>query len=302
MNCPFCNSKQYKKSFYPKLDFNVKLFEYICCKECSLTYINPMPNEEDYSKMYPTSYQNDEVDEEVQEDWYQKLPGLRFSYGYQFDLIRKYAGENATVLDYGCGNAHFIVNASKAGFICDGAEYNPKYVELLKQKLTNIDCFTINSVLTNQVSKKYDVIRLSNVLEHLTNPKEVLSQLSNFLNPEGIFLIEGPIEHNFSIAQLFRNTTYKLVSFFKPNRVISFPPYHIFLSNYSNQKELFQTMNLQNVLFVTDEDPWPFPENLNIASSVKEKLMAIIGSISRKVTKRLSNNWGNIFLYVGRKA
>jgi SAM-dependent methyltransferase len=301
MSCPFCSNTVFQKSFYPDNNFNDKIFSYITCQGCELTYLSPLPNADDYDKMYPPSYQNNAATVDIQGDWYEKLPGLRFSYGYQFDLIKKYIGQNATIMDYGCGNAHFLANAQKAGFKCEGAEYNPAYVAILKRDIHNIDFVTIDDLLSDKVSKKYDVIRLSNVLEHLTNPNDVIRLLSSKLSNKGILLIEGPIEHNFSLAQTFRNTYFKMGKLFNPSRTITFPPYHIFFSNYKNQRSFFEKLGLQEQVFVVEENTWPFPASLKEAHGTQQKIMAIVAKISIGFTRLLSKKWGNTFIYVGKK-
>jgi SAM-dependent methyltransferase len=301
MPCPFCHNATFQKSFYPDNNFNNKVFSYITCQDCDLTYLNPLPNASDYDKMYPTSYQNNAATVDIQSDWYKKLPGLRFSYGYQFDLIKKQVGQKATIMDYGCGNAHFLANAQKAGFTCEGAEYNPAYVSILNRDIQDINFVTINDLLSEKTATQYDVIRLSNVLEHLTNPNEVIKLLSAKLSSKGILLIEGPIEHNFSLAQTFRNTYFRIGKLLNPSRTITFPPYHIFFSNYKNQKAFFEKSGLTEQVFVVEENTWPFPASLKEAVGIQQKIMAIIAKISIGFTRIFSKNWGNTFIYVGKK-
>jgi SAM-dependent methyltransferase len=301
MPCPFCGCKKSTTSFYPRNVYNNKEFLYVTCSDCDLTYLNTFPNEDDYLKMYPPSYQEGKASSEPQLDLYQKMPGLRFSYGEQLDCVKKYVGKaNATLLDYGCGNGHFLVRAIQEGLKCDGAEYNPVYISALKDDIKNCNFYTIADVLSGKTGKKYDVIRLSNVLEHLTNPNEVITSLKNHLTPDGILLIEGPIEHNFSLAQAFRNTYFRVSKFFKPNRTINFPPYHIFFSNAQNQQQFFKNLGYQELSFVVMEDAWPFPVNLKSAKGVKLKIMASVAQISLFCTKNCQKAWGNTFLYIGK--
>jgi 2-polyprenyl-3-methyl-5-hydroxy-6-metoxy-1,4-benzoquinol methylase len=301
MPCPFCQNTAFKKSFYPDNNFNEKVFSYITCQACDLTYLNPLPNGDDYDKMYPTAYQNNAVTVDIQSDWYKKLPGLRFSYGYQFDLIKKYAVQKATIMDYGCGNAHFLANAQKAGFSCEGAEFNPAYVAILNRDIQDINFVTIEDLLSDKVTKKYDVIRLSNVLEHLTNPNEVIKSLYSKLSPNGILLVEGPIEHNFSLAQTFRNSYFAIAKLLRPHRIIQFPPYHIFFSNAKNQKVFFEKLGFKEQVFVVEENTWPFPASIKEAQGIQQKVMAIIAQISIGFTRLFSTKWGNTFIYVGKK-
>ncbi|RYY08633.1 MAG: class I SAM-dependent methyltransferase, partial [Chitinophagaceae bacterium] len=204
MACPFCQSSSTGSTVYPKMSFNNKLFEYRRCKNCALDYLDPLPVADDYLAMYPPSYQGDSTDSSILPDIYQKMPGLRFSYGYQFDLVKKNSVANPKILDYGCGNGHFIANAIARNFVCDGAEFSAAYVNVLKTSFPKSSFFTIDEILSGQFHRKYDVIRLSNVLEHLTTPGDVIRSLMQHLNPGGVLLVEGPVEGNFNLAASFR--------------------------------------------------------------------------------------------------
>lgn len=299
MPCPFCNNKLSSRTIYPVNRFNSRDFRYVRCINCKLIYLDPFPNNQDYEAMYPPSYQDNKVETWILEDTYKKLPGLRFSYGYQFDLIKKKIGEKARILDYGCGNGHFIANAIHCGFSCDGAEFNPGYVALLQSKINAAKFYTIDQILNEGVTVKYDVIRMSNVLEHLTEPAKVLNKIKSNLNPGGIVLVEGPIEENFCLSILFRKFYFRIKKALKPHRVISSPPYHIFLSNRKNQRNFFRECGLIETHFFISEDAWPFPVSLREAKGFAKKSMTIVAIISLGFTKLFNKNWGNVFIYAG---
>lgn len=301
MKCLFCLSSSIRKSYYPIILFNQKQFQYKTCNKCELTFLDPLPAPDDYIKMYPPEYQNNTLDLNIQKDWAKKLPGLRFSYAKHFELIKKYCGEGASILDYGCGNAHFIMNAQVAGFRCTGAEFNPEYLKLLQSETNLVHFILIEDLIQGREGNKYDVIRLSNVFEHLVNPHEVIEMLANHLTSEGIFLIEGPVEHNKSLAFFVRSFYFSIFSFLKPKRTVVSPPYHIIFSNYSNQKEIFSKLGLQNLYFGTSEDPWPFPSSVALTQSLFKNITAVIGIASTWFSKTFKTNWGNIFIYVGKK-
>ena len=300
MNCPFCNSSHAHSTNYPRNVFNGKEFSYVKCTDCGLVYLKEFPDEADYNVMYPSSYQGDGVETFIQSDPHVKLYGLRFSYGYQFDLIRKHVGDGASILDYGCGTGHFMANAVHNGFSCDGAEFNPDYIKLLREHLPRCQFYSIQDVLSDSFQGSYHVIRLSNVLEHLTAPGEVMKKLISHLKPGGIVIVEGPIEDNFSLAESFRKLHYTIDKWLFPKRTVSGPPYHIFLSNAKNQREFFRRCGLQELDFNTNEEPWPFPKSLAEAKGIKSKAMAMIGQVSKKTTRTIGRNWGNIFIYCGK--
>lgn len=300
MACPFCLDEKYSETSHPANNFNNKLFHYVRCKQCSLVYLVPFPDGSDYIAMYPPSYQGNQAETSIQDDPYVKLGGLRFTYGYQFDKIRKLIGNTARILDYGCGTGHFLGNAVHYGFDCDGAEFSSEYVETLQKSFNKSSFFTIDKVLADEFPEKYDVIRLSNVLEHLDQPRQIIARLEKLLNPGGLILVEGPIEDNFSIAELFRKIYFRIGKLFFPARTVSSPPYHIFFSNAKNQLQFFRNCKFETIHFATSEDSWPFPASLKEAMGIAQKISAIVAKFSIKATKIRGGKWGNIFIYIGR--
>ena len=72
----------------------------------------------------------------------------------RLERIRQISGkDNPTILDYGCGNGLMVTFMQDAGLDCDGYDpYNGQFADVLSLK------------------KDYDVIVLTEVIEHLTAP------------------------------------------------------------------------------------------------------------------------------------
>lgn len=296
MECLYCKSKKISDSFLPSTFYNQKRFDYKRCMKCKLIFINPLPNNEDLLKMYPPSYQ-DGVDHSILKNPHKKLTGLRYSYGFQFDLLKK-INFKGKILDFGCGTANFLINCNYAGYICDGLEFNPKHVEILKKELPKQNFFTVDEFLKG--NKKYDLIRLSNVLEHFTNPEEVMLQLKDHLSENGKFLLEGPIETNFNFALQFRKIYFSLRKKFDKKYIAIHKPTHITFSNRKNQIEFFNRLGLKTEYFKISEAEWPFPYSLKVAQGLTGRLNYFIAKLSVLIN-RLNPNWGNTFIYVGSK-
>lgn len=296
-SCPFCFSDKHTFSYLPPTFFNHKQFSYYNCKSCNLHYVHPFPDAGDFEAMYPPSYQSG-VNAEICADPYNKVSGIRFSYGRQFDLINKYAA-GKKILDYGCGNANFLINARHHGFNCDGAEYNREHVDILKKEIPGSNFYLLEDFFSDP-NTTYDVIRLSNVLEHLTNPREITEKLVAKLNPKGILIIEGPVENNFTFALLIRKAYFRLGRLLRKNRVVSHVPTHIFFSNAHNQRGFFQHYPLQEMHFELAESEWPFPEKWEQVTGLASAFMFVSAKLSMML-KPLSKNWGNTFIYVGQK-
>lgn len=291
--CPFCLTKEFKESYLPNTFFNNKNFSYLKCKNCELIYLSPFPTDEDYVAMYPPTYQNG-INTTITEN--EKLAGLRFPYKKHFLLIDKYA-PGKKILDYGCGQANFVINANKKGYYCDGVEYNHTHVDLMKKEIPNSNFYLIDDFLKRD-DLKYDVIRLSNVLEHLDNPNKIIQTLITKLNPKGVLLVEGPIETNFNLAFLFRLIYFKLSKLLNKNRKVSHSPTHIFFANSTNQRAFFVQNKLKELDFEITECEWPFPENISEAKSPGMFLKWAIAKKS-KFFSYFMKNWGNTFIYVG---
>jgi 2-polyprenyl-3-methyl-5-hydroxy-6-metoxy-1,4-benzoquinol methylase len=292
--CPFCSSSESKLSYLPDTFFNRKNFSYIQCKNCNLIYLTPFPTQEDYVFMYPPSYQSG-INTKIIEN--EKLAGLRFPYSKHFELINKFS-PGKKILDYGCGSANFVLNAHKKGFACDGVEYNSAHIDILIKEIPGGNFYLIDDFLKSTILK-YDVIRLSNVLEHLDNPNGVIQILTKKLNPKGILLVEGPIETNTNLAFLFRRTYFQLYKLINKNRKATHSPTHIFFSNAVNQKEFFKQNKLSELHFEVTECEWPFPENFSEVKSVGSFFKWMIAKKS-KLISHFAKNWGNTFIYVGK--
>jgi hypothetical protein len=88
--------------------------------------------------------------------------------------IQKISGkQQPTILDYGCGSGLMVTFMHDAGLDCDGYDpYNGYYADVLSLK------------------KDYDVIVLTEVIEHLTAPFAELSEIKEFCHPGSKIMIE----------------------------------------------------------------------------------------------------------------
>lgn len=283
MNCLFCGNSRLVNTFLEDTIFNNKRFSYLQCKNCGLIQVYPLPDYADFLLMYPTDYQGEVTTN---------------ASGYYDNLIEKIKklSSGNRLLDYGCGGGRFLKEVSESGFDLYGVEFNPDLVELLKIKFPDIKFCSTDQFQTG--SEKYDIIFMSNVLEHLTNPFEILEQLKNRLYPGGIFVIEGPLENQFHFALVIR----KIYFAFKKHilrRVAYHSPRHITFSNAKNQQLLFKRVNIHTIEFKVWEEAWPFPYSLKDAKGFFKKIQFFIAKFSILLGS-FNKNWGNRFLYIGR--
>jgi len=94
-------------------------------------------------------------------------------------------GQGERVLDVGCGYGAVAYSvASKAGAVVTGIDLNAGNIEKARQRFKHPNLtFLEGDALNNLPAGRWDVILLSNVLEHLDRRVEFLATVQQHLNP-----------------------------------------------------------------------------------------------------------------------
>ena len=283
IKCLFCEHTQTRSTPFEDTVFNNKTFEYVQCTKCDLIFVNPLPDTDDLIKMYPVEYQGN------------LAIAASGAYNSLFSQIQS-KGKYSSILDYGCGGGRFVVEALEKGYSVTGAEYNPELVANLSKTFTKASFLTIDDFYKSDA--KYDIIFLSNVLEHLTNPKEIMLKLRERVSENGLFVLEGPVENNFNLTLLTR----KIIFFIRKNffgKKASHTPTHILYANRKNQEQFLKDIGLTTLYYEIKESNWPYPMRYEDCHSLMQKLMYGIATFSVAMSK-IFPFWGNNFVYIGK--
>lgn len=294
MVCLFCNYTARENKKLPLNHFNNKTFCYCSCDQCDLLFINPIPSLEDLELMYPSSYQQG-VDKTI-ESKFAKQPGLRYPYHFIFNLFQQ-KNSGSKIVDFGCGNGKFIWNALKEGFSVDGVEYGKEQVQKLSEEIKESSFFTVEGFFLSKV--KYDIIFMSNVLEHFTKPNIEFNELKRKLNKNGQVVVEGPLEKNTSLVNFFKWKYFELRKRLNANYSTAFPPVHVFYSNYKNQLAFFENNGFQTIKFELMENTWPYPNSVREINSFGSFIKLIVAKLS-VLFSSTNSKYGNTFIYVGQ--
>lgn len=283
MHCLFCESSEIIKAPFPRSTyFNNKKFNYYKCKECGLVFIDPIPSIDDYAKMYAKSYHDQFYFKEINGDY------------LVLNKLLKKDGIKKTLLDYGCGDGSLLNYFSQRGYTCSGIEYKQELVEKLRKKFENITFYTVDEFEQTNNNLEYGIIYIGDVLEHIGNPVELIKRFHSNLKENGLILIQGPLENNFSLALGYR----KCISLLKLKKTASHIPYHLSFSNAKNQVELFKKCGFKTLYYKIYETPWPYPDKLSINPILFIKWM--VARISIFISKIFLGKFGNRFIYLGK--
>jgi 2-polyprenyl-3-methyl-5-hydroxy-6-metoxy-1,4-benzoquinol methylase len=175
-----------------------KKYKIIKDKEFGYLKVDPTPSSEELKIYYKEEFYKpkpfNDSSLEVQKD-------NQDYYNSRWDGIYKRCklilpNKNFSVFDIGFGYAQALLYFKSKGIDVSGLEPSPECVKYARSKglnvyETRIDDFKITK------GKKFDVVLMLNVLEHLSNPQETLKSIKkNLINPEGILVIEVPNDFN----------------------------------------------------------------------------------------------------------
>ncbi len=93
------------------------------------------------------------------------------------------------ILDFGCGSGEFVLTMSKLGFEVTGIEPDPE--ALLAAKGLGLDV-RLGGIERLGEGEVFDFVTMNHVIEHLSNPVEVISRIVATLAPEGSLWLATP--------------------------------------------------------------------------------------------------------------
>jgi methionine biosynthesis protein MetW len=113
--------------------------------------------------------------------------GRKFIGSYTDEIIDYSSGK---VLDIGCGNGYVLLSLKHKGCEVFGIEANRNAVEICSNSGLNVFHGTLEEA--HFPDKFFDVVIMSQVLEHLQSPKKTLKEIYRILKPAGRVYIYCP--------------------------------------------------------------------------------------------------------------
>lgn len=200
-DCYHCGGRAFSPVAYKdRYGLNIS---YVSCVDCGYVFANPYYTEQSLKLFY--------------ENYYSEIYGRSGSERSVFEgeyinsrtrimpLIRQYFRDYSSVLDYGCGYGGALI-AFPDTWERVGYDYDD--VQLSFGRKYGLDLRRIDSL--GSLKKKFDVVMLNQVLEHVRDPIALLRSVQSLLKDDGILYIEVPgfetvIRENFDPRLIFKN-------------------------------------------------------------------------------------------------
>lgn len=171
------------------------------CEQCSIMFLAPYLSEEVLATLYSSSYFSADAISEAPalapapRDIYRdavetRLPKFRSTLA----LLRKLFPTAQSIMDVGAGTGEFVVLAREAGFKADGLEFSEFAARDAKRRY-QVELM-VGSLSRFQAPRRYDLVHLNHVFEHLTDPHAAVRFIQQLLARNGGVYVEVPFQFN----------------------------------------------------------------------------------------------------------
>ncbi len=185
-NCPHpadaCETR------FPAVDYITgETFQVACCRRCAQVVTVPVPA--DIGRYYPIGYYGNAGGRRfpaVMEWLQEKLSARRAR-----RVLRRLNGKDFKVLDVGCGRGLLLREFQRNGCDVTGTEFSDDACRFAREVLK----LPVRVGLLHELNfpdQSFDVVVMWHVLEHVSDPRPTLAEVSRILRPGGVFLVGVP--------------------------------------------------------------------------------------------------------------
>ncbi len=168
-----------------------KIFTLHLCSCCQTLFLDPMPDTSEIAGFYPVEY------------WWKtghagilkRLESIyrRLALHDHIAFIMKAAADRTDpeLLDVGCGSATLLGLLKRYGFRVRGLDFSSEAAAVAK--IENGVEVTVGSLEDARFpDQSFDIVTLFHVMEHVTNPRQVLGEVARVLKPNGVVVLQVP--------------------------------------------------------------------------------------------------------------
>lgn len=192
--CPVCGGNKNTKRFsifhnrsnvldLLGLKTNKEMVDIVLCKICNHSYMSPVIKSELMEKYYSI----------LNSEFYHKSKN-RDTTNHNYKEYNEYGkiinGLKSTgkVLEVGCGKGHLLKKLEELGYVCYGIEPSPLAYNHAKNIL-NLNVENTFLSTSSFYEKKFDVVILIDVVEHIVDMHTFMKEITIVLNDGGVIFI-----------------------------------------------------------------------------------------------------------------
>jgi len=222
--CPCCKSPDFSVIGCPKLDAKAKSivkcdYKILQCLICKYYYVFPKISfsRKEWEVLYDNKYFEKQTKWHIKKRKKERINRLNKLQYYSDIKIERF-------LDVGCGEGFVLLQADQMGWEAYGLDIVDNRVGDAKLIKNFKNCDLIDA---NYPDNYFDCIYLDSILEHITNPKEYIKEISRILKKVGVIYIGVPNEDSLlNTVKKLRNMLLNR-SYYSPKIKPFITPYHV---------------------------------------------------------------------------
>ena len=197
--CAICNSSssrligQGKDREYQTVN---NVFQVVECNCCGLRYLNPRPTVEELGRIYPSNYHAYNIRSRGESmevlSWVTRLRHRIYSRRFSNVFSELDGAAEIRLLDVGCGDGWMLDLyrlAAPNPLLTYGVDFNAEVCQIAESFGHKVFCGRFEDL---SLDGQFDIINLSHVIEHVSDPASIASKSFSLLRPGGLFVVETP--------------------------------------------------------------------------------------------------------------
>jgi SAM-dependent methyltransferase len=207
----------------------------IDCKNCGFKHALPLPDPDAMAREYAENYYSEEKPDFIthageDQDWF------RLAETDRLDMFEKLLGPGRRrLLDIGCGPGFFLKTATLHGWQAAGIEPSRQAAAHAHSLGAPVTCGLFDAQSAAKLGR-FDVVTLTNVLEHIPNPIPILMLARDLLDAGGVLSVGVP--NDFSPFQFAAQTALGLDDWWVA------PPHHLNYFDFESLSALLARLGL----------------------------------------------------------
>jgi SAM-dependent methyltransferase len=261
--------------------FREKQYDLQRCGDCGVFFVFPQPDAETLKIMYGKEY--------FESDFH---CGHSHQSAYEHQEIQLPSwmkqvtvAPESDVLEIGCATGYQLNVFSKAGYRCAGIEISDDAAQFARTQY-GLDVYSGTVEETDLGVRRFDLIYLHDVFEHLTNPLETLQKIRNWLKSDGTVVIVIPTQTN----TLFSRIGMRLYSLLNKRTLVMLPPYHVFEYRPKSIRRMLMQAGFNDIRLLTDIMP---PSAIALRGSFIQRIAKKILHYPNYLISRMTGLWGD---------
>ncbi len=268
--CPLCCGESLRV-----LEEDASPYRVLRCRGCGLVYVDPPPRGEALRRRYGSEYYAAWVT--------RQKTGRKRLWAERLRIVESLV-PSGRLLDVGCGEGSFLVQAQRHGWEVAGTEISAWAAEHAERRLRRpVFCGELQHA--GYPPRHFDVVTLWHVLEHVAAPLPLLEEIRRILKPSGRLVVAVP-----NVNDRVMQVAYRLVKRRRP-RLFSLQDreWHLFHFSVSSLTRLLVLSGFAVVGFGPDR-------------GVVERSKRLINETAVILSRIFRRSWYNAILMVARQA